>query len=48
MSTHSRTLVSHWNADASFTKEEIIDVGALAVLAKTDDLSAEITQNFGH
>ena len=41
MSTHSRTLVSHWNADASFTKEEIIDVGALAVLAKTDDLSAE-------
>ena len=41
MATHTQTLVSAWSADMSITKEEIIDVNALAILAKTDDLSAE-------
>ena len=41
MSTHTQTLLATWSADMSITKEEIIDVNALAVLSKTDDLSAE-------
>ena len=41
MATHTRTLQTAWSADMSITKEEIIDVNALAILAKTDDLSAE-------
>lgn len=41
MATHTQTLLSVWSADMSITKEEIIDVNALAILAKTDDLSAE-------
>jgi len=41
MATHTQTLLATWSADMSITKEEIIDVNALAVLSKTDDLSAE-------
>ena len=41
MATHTRTLLATWSADMSLTKEEIIDVNALAILAKSDDLSAE-------
>lgn len=47
MSTHSRTLVSAWSADASFAKEEMIDVNALAVLIKSDDLSSEDHKKLG-
>jgi len=41
MSTHTQTLLSSWTPDMSFTKEEIIDVDVLNVLAKSDDLSAD-------
>lgn len=44
MSTHTQhthTLLASWSADMSITKEEIIDVDALNILVKNDDVSKD-------